>query len=120
REGIASIDLDKIVDGHHLEHARQVDAALRILAQDHRRQHEMPRMFGRVLESRAVDERSAPCDGFELVGLDQDRNLSRKARVRNRDQLRSVPRVLSEMSGYQAVDARVTERSARISYAPRR
>jgi hypothetical protein len=55
-EGVAGVDLDQVVDQHHLQHARQVDPGRGVLRQQHRHHRQVPGVLGRVLAPRAVED----------------------------------------------------------------
>jgi hypothetical protein len=61
--------------GHHLERAQEIDRRRRVLAQNHRREHQVPGVFGRILGPRSVHERRPPIDRLQLVGFDEKAHL---------------------------------------------
>ena len=77
-EGVAGINFHEVVDGDELEYATKVQVARCVLAQRERGQRKLPRVLGRILQTRIIDQRRPADDCFQRVGLDEKRHLPRE------------------------------------------
>ena len=77
-EGVAGVDLDEIVDQHHLEDAGQVEPGRPVLGEQHRHHGEVPGMLGGVLAPRPIEDPGPSQDALELVDLEDEPDLRRE------------------------------------------
>ena len=75
REGITGIDLNQIVDDDQLKHSSDVHSRRRILTERQRGEREVPGMLRGIFNARIVGERRSSKNGFQSIGLDQEREL---------------------------------------------
>ena len=61
--------------------ARQIDSLHKVLLHHERGEDDVPRVLRGVFLSRRVDERCLTHDGLELVGFDQEFDLSCEAAI---------------------------------------
>ena len=83
-EGVAGVDLDQIVDQHHLEDAGEVEPGRTVLGEQHRHHGEVPGVLGGVLAPRPVEDPGPSQDALELVDLEDEPDLRREPVGRTR------------------------------------